>query len=69
MFEIIKNLGFMAFAYLISAAFIGFSFLKFYEEFRKGVEQKNRLRIWSAFFGSSFVVIFFFTIVIRGIVA
>lgn len=65
MFEVFKNLGFVAFACLIAAAFIGFSFLKFYEEFRKGVEHKNRLRIWSAFFGSSFVIIFFFTIVVK----
>ncbi|OGN63800.1 MAG: hypothetical protein A3E80_06780 [Chlamydiae bacterium RIFCSPHIGHO2_12_FULL_49_9] len=45
---------------LIAAVFAGISLLKFYEEFRKGVEEKSRLRIWSAFFGLSFVLLFFF---------
>ena len=65
MLEIIKSLGFMALASLIAATFIGFSFLKFYEEFRKGVAQKNRLRIWSSFFGTTFVVMFFITVIVR----
>ncbi len=65
MLELIKSVGFMAFASLMAAAFIGFSFLKFYEEFCKGVEQKNRVRIWASFFGAAFVVIFFTTIVLR----
>ena len=65
MLETIKSVGFMAFASLVSAAFIGFSFLKFYEEFRKGVQQNSRIRIWSSFFGAAFVIIFFTTVVLR----
>jgi uncharacterized membrane protein YidH (DUF202 family) len=63
MLELIKSVAFIVISSLIVAAFMGFSFLKFYEEFRKGVEQKNRIRIWSAFSGAAFVVILFITVV------
>jgi hypothetical protein len=56
----IKTLAILFVGSLIAAVFAGISLLKFYEEFRKGVEEKSRLRIWSAFFGLSFVLLFFF---------
>ncbi len=65
MLELIKSVALMTVASLLAAVFMGFSFLKFYEEFRKGVEQKSRARIWSAFFGVSFVVILFATVALR----
>ena len=63
--EIVRSVAFMIAGSLVAAAFMGFSFLKFYEEFRKGVEQKSRFRIWSSFFGAAFIIIFFFTISTR----
>lgn len=65
MLELIKSVALMIVASLMAAAFMGFSFLKFYEEFRTGVEQKNRIRIWAAFFGTAFVVILFVTVALR----
>jgi hypothetical protein len=59
---LVQHAVFLVLGCLIAAAFAGFSLLKFYEEFRKGVEQKSRLRIWSAFFGLSFVLLLFFFI-------
>lgn len=58
--EILERLLLIFIGCLIAAAFLGFSLLKFYEEFRKGVQQNSRLRMWSALFGLSFVVLFFF---------
>lgn len=49
---------------LIAAAAAGFSLLKAYDEFRKGVE-KSRLRIWSPFFIISFLFILLTTIIVR----
>ena len=63
-YEIVRSIAFLFIGSLLAAAFIGFSLLKFYEEFRKGVEQQNRLRIWSSFFGVAFLVIFFTTVAI-----
>ena len=59
-YELLKHLAILFIGCLAAAAFAGIALLKFYEEFRKGVEQKSRLRIWSAFFGLSFVLLFFF---------
>jgi len=64
-YEMVKNAAFIFAGCLLAAAFAGFSLLKFYEEFRKGVEQNSRLRIWSAFFGLAFLVIFFLTVIVR----
>lgn len=64
-YETISAIAFMIGGSLLAAAFVGFSFLKFYEEFRKGVAQNSRLRIWSSFFGAAFVVIFFITVIMR----
>jgi hypothetical protein len=35
----------------------GFVLLRAYEEFKKGVAEKSRLRIWSAFFGVMFLLL------------
>ena len=40
---------------LSGGAIGGFVLLRAYEEFKKGVAEKNRLRIWSAFFGIMFL--------------
>lgn len=56
-------------ASLVAAVFMGFSLLKAYEEFLKGVEQKNQVRIWSAFFIVSFLFIFFMTVIMRLVVS
>jgi hypothetical protein len=50
---------------LVAAAAAGFSLLKAYDEFRKGVEKKSRLRIWSALFIVSFLFILLTTIIVR----
>ena len=63
--NMVKDLAVMLGGYLLVAVFAGFSLLKFYEEFRKGVEQKNRLRIWSVFFGLSFVILVFSSVIAR----
>ena len=60
--DIIKDTLMLVGGCLLAAAFAGFSLLKFYEEFRKGVAEKNRLRIWAAFFGTAFLVILFISI-------
>lgn len=52
-------IGWAALSSLLTSVFMGFAFLKFYEEFRKGIEEKNRLRIWSVFFGVVFIIVFF----------
>jgi len=51
-------IGWAALSSLVTSVFMGFAFLKFYEEFRKGIEEKNRLRIWSVFFGAIFTIVF-----------
>jgi hypothetical protein len=61
----IETIAFMIGGSLAAAAFMGFSMLKAYEEFLKGVEQKSRARIWSAFFIVSFLFIFFITTIMR----
>lgn len=58
--EIAKTLGIIFVGSIMAAAFAGFALLKFYEELMRGIREKNRLRIWSAFFGVSFLVLFFF---------
>jgi len=63
--EIFRDVAFMLIGSVAAAGLAGFSLLKFYEEFRKGIEQKNRLRIWSAFFGIAFLFIFFTTLILR----
>jgi Mn2+/Fe2+ NRAMP family transporter len=40
---------------LSGGAIGGFALLRAYEEFKKGVAEKSRLRIWSAFFGIMFL--------------
>jgi hypothetical protein len=62
--KIIETVAFMIGGSLVAAAFMGFSMLKAYEEFLKGVEQKSRVRIWSAFFIISFLFIFFMTTIV-----
>ena len=64
-YEIVKDATMLIAGCLLAAGFAGFSLLKVYEEFRKGVEQNSRLRIWSAFFGLAFLVILFATIIVR----
>jgi hypothetical protein len=59
--EILRDVAFMVIGSLVAAAFAGFSLLKSYEEFKKGVEKKSRLRIWSAFVNAAFLVILFIT--------
>jgi hypothetical protein len=59
-YQTVKHMMMILVGCLLGAGFAGISLLKFYEEFRKGVEQKSRLRIWSAFFGLSFVLLIFF---------
>jgi hypothetical protein len=54
----------LIFSYLVGAAFGGVSLLKAYEEFKKGVEKKSRIRIWSAFF----ILMFTFMIFTFGVV-
>lgn len=50
---------------LIAAGFGGFTLLKAYDEFRKGLEKNNRLRIWVSF--SMVVFLFLITLfVIKG---
>lgn len=63
--EVFRNVAFMVIGSLLAAAIAGFSLLKSYEEFKKGVEQKNRLRIWSAFFNVAFLTILFITLIVR----
>jgi len=58
-YELVQKLSIIFVGSLVAAAVAGLSLLKFYEEFRRGVEQKSRLRIWTAFFGLSFVILFF----------
>ncbi len=58
--ELLKKMAILLVGSLVAAVFAGISLLKFYEEFRKGVEEKSRLRIWSVFFGLSFLVLFSF---------
>ncbi len=60
--EIIRSAAFALAGSLLAAAFMGFSLLKSYEEFRKGIEKKSRLRMWMALTGFAFIVIFFATI-------
>lgn len=62
-YELVKKLAIILGGIFVGAAFAGFALLKFYEEFQKGIEQKSRLRIWSAFFGLSFTVLFFIFII------
>lgn len=64
-YEIIKDAAILIAGCLLAAVFVGVSLLKFYEEFRKGVQQKSRLRIWSVFFGLAFLVILFASIIAR----
>lgn len=64
-YAIVKDAAILIAGCLLAAAFAGFSLLKFYEEFRKGVEQKSRFRIWLAFFGFAFLVILFASIIAR----
>jgi|GEM_PF-5352592 len=65
--NVLTSLIFILFSSLLTSAFFGFALLKFYEEFRKGVEQKSRLRVWFAFFGISFMVILFVTLLVKGV--
>lgn len=53
-------------AILFAAAFGGFALLKAYQEFRKGVETKSKLRLWSAFFIITFLYIFLTQAIARG---
>lgn len=50
---------------LLTAALAGFSLLKSYEEFKKGIEQKSRFRIWFAFFNVAFLAILFITFILK----
>ena len=50
--------------FLIASAFGGLTLLKAYDEFKKGKETKNRLRIWSSFF----MVVFLYLMATFGIV-
>ncbi len=61
----IRELIILVLGCFVAAGFAGFSLLKFYEEFQKGVKEKSRLRIWSAFFGLSFLIILFVVMVTR----
>lgn len=63
--EIFREVAFMVMASLLAAAMAGLSLLKSYEEFKKGVDQKNRFRIWSAFFNVAFLIILFITLIVR----
>lgn len=44
-YDLIQKLGIIFIGSLVAAAFAGFSLLKCYEEFRRGVEQKSRFRM------------------------
>lgn len=50
--------------FLIAAAFAGFSLLRAYEEFRKGIERNKKIHIWAAFFivAFLFIIMTFFTV-------
>lgn len=63
--EIFRDMAFTVIGSLVAAVFAGFSLLKSYEEFKKGVEKKSRLRIWSAFFSAAFLAILFITMIVR----
>ena len=52
--------------FLLAAAFTGFALLRAYEEFRKGVEQRKKIRIWAAFFIVSFLFIIMTFAIVRG---
>ena len=47
----------MSIGLLLSSPIAGFALLKSYDDFCKGINQNNRLKIWSALFGSSFIFI------------
>jgi hypothetical protein len=65
--DIFKQFAIIILGFLIAAPFAGFSLLRSYEEFRKGVEQKSKGRILLAF--SLFAFLFMITVfsIVRGV--
>lgn len=59
-YELIQSVGIVLIGSVLTSIFSGFTLLKFYEELTKGIREKSRLRIWSAFFMLSFTFFLFF---------
>jgi hypothetical protein len=62
--DIVKDFLFSLLGLLGASLFMGLALLKAYEEFKRGVKENSRVRIWSAFVGVSFV----FTLIVHMIV-
>jgi len=50
---------------LVSSPLTGFALLKSYEDFCKGAERNSRLRMWSAFFGGSYLFMILISSIMR----
>jgi hypothetical protein len=54
------------FGFLLASAVGGFSLLRAYEEFKKGIESKSKLRMWGSFFCVTFLYIIVTYAIVRG---
>lgn len=62
-YELIQKLSILIAGSLVISMLLGFSLLRFYDEFSKGLRDKSRLRLWYAFFTLSFPFVLFYFVV------
>jgi uncharacterized membrane protein YbhN (UPF0104 family) len=55
--ELLKFVGLMVILILFISGILGFSLLKTYDEFRKAIETKNRIRLWLSFSCATLILI------------